>query len=176
MRRRTAAAARDGEAARSRADDPRTRSRRRRDASPDDPPGTSPTQRRPQRPQSPPGAILGPALGSPTSVLRKDRMPRIYLLTALAAAAEQRCGRRAADLLPKGVEVPSRVRSPPPPAATDPVDYRWLNGTRFTSRVGYQLLPSARGGRAERRGPWFSRRWDAGAVLLEDRGGAAAAT
>ena len=59
------------------------------------------------------------------------------------AAAATRCGRTAEELLPAGVPVPTRVTSPVPhtyvPAA---LDWRAVNGTAFTTRVGYQLIPS----------------------------------
>ena len=63
-----------------------------------------------------------------------------FLVTAAAAT---RCGRTATELLPAGVPVPTRVTSPVPhtfvPAA---LDWRAVNGTAFTTRVGYQLIPS----------------------------------
>ena len=64
---------------------------------------------------------------------------------AIAATALLGCGRRAEDLLPKGAPVPERVLSPIPKFSEtlpEALDWRWVNGTVFTSRVGYQLLPS----------------------------------
>ena len=61
----------------------------------------------------------------------------------VTAAAATRCGRTATELLPAGAPVPTRVTSPTPhtfvPAA---LDWRAVNGTAFTTRVGYQLIPS----------------------------------
>jgi len=86
----------------------------------------------------------------------------ISVLLALAVgtitpvSSESRCGLEAWELLPPGAAVPSRVRSPTlaelrlaagtqaAPFA-DVLDWRLLNGTVFTTRVGYQLLPSACG-------------------------------
>ena len=70
---------------------------------------------------------------------------RVIMITLLASAtALLGCGRRAEDLLPKGAPVPERVLSPIPKVSALPeaLDWRWVNGTVFTSRVGYQLLPS----------------------------------
>ena len=62
---------------------------------------------------------------------------------AIATTALLGCGRRAEDLL-EGAPVPERVLSPIPKYFYLPeaLDWRWVNGTVFTSRVGYQLLPS----------------------------------
>ena len=63
---------------------------------------------------------------------------------AIAATALLGCGRRAEDLL-AGAPVPERVLSPIPKFSEtlpEALDWRWVNGTVFTSRVGYQLLPS----------------------------------
>ena len=68
------------------------------------------------------------------------------LLSPIAAAhASVACGRRTEELLPSGASVPQRVKSPLPSLAAVPadgVDWRWRNGTAFTTPVGYQLLPS----------------------------------
>jgi cathepsin X len=65
----------------------------------------------------------------------------------LASPSLHACGRRAEDMLPPGTPVPRRVRSPEPAKETaspipPAVDWRWVNGTQYTSRVGYQMLPS----------------------------------
>jgi hypothetical protein len=68
----------------------------------------------------------------------------MLFLAALPPLSLLGCGRRAEDLLPPGVPVPRRVLSLTPPLVNPPeaLDWRWHNGTVFTSRVGYQLLPS----------------------------------
>jgi len=61
------------------------------------------------------------------------------LLVPLFNAATP-CGQVASDLV---AVVPSRVLSPRPPVKVpDTLDWRWVNGTAFTTRVGYQLVPS----------------------------------
>ena len=72
--------------------------------------------------------------------------PMLLSLSILAAANAQApygCGRRAEDLLPPGVAVPQRVKTQRPDVPIPKsIDYRWVNGTSFTSPVGYQMLPS----------------------------------
>lgn len=76
------------------------------------------------------------------------------LLCGVARASTcNRCGREASELLPPGTPVPRRVRTSTPheqrvalgdraPPLPTSVDWRRVNGTSFTTRVGYQLLPS----------------------------------
>ena len=69
------------------------------------------------------------------------------LITPVAHASppscEFACGKRAEDMLPPGVAVPTIIKTPRPkvriPAT---LDWRYVNGTVYTSPVGYQMVPS----------------------------------
>jgi len=70
----------------------------------------------------------------------------MLMVVVVPAASKSRCGLEAWELLPQGAKVPTRVQTP---ASDDhsfilpkALDWRFLNGTVFTTRVGYQLLPS----------------------------------
>ena len=79
----------------------------------------------------------------------------LVLLLVVTSEAGSRCGREAWELLPHGAPVPTRVWSSKswlqdnytsgPAALPQAWDWRAVNGTGFTTRVGYQLLPSACG-------------------------------
>ena len=64
------------------------------------------------------------------------------MIAFLATVAAAHCGRTAEELLPAGVPVPTRVAADASHPRPSSADWRAVNGTAFTTRVGYQLIPS----------------------------------